>query len=274
MSYLIRQDYTRLIQPQHLSDLVGANFALLESFETAAIEEVTSYLIQKYDTAFEFTDISLHNKAAAYQAKARVYIDATSFSAASTYAQFATVLYNGSVYYATNAITPAGPWNAAQWTLIGKQYDLFYAVTPYPDWDYYATYNAGRMVYYSGKVYTALTQTDGSQPDQNPTQWGSGTPYSVPNNTQIWDTAYWAAGDSRNQRMVQTMIDVVLFHLHTRISPENVPEHREIRYNNAIAWLKSCAKGDHITAGLRRIQPRVGNRIRYGSSLPKQNNNF
>lgn len=274
MAYLIRQDYDRLIPSQHLSQLVAGDFDLLMPFETAAVEEISSYLVQKYDTAAELTSTDLWAYGTTYKAKNRVYINATAFSASATYAQYALVLYSGSVYYANVAIPAPAAWDATKFTLVGKQYALFYATTPKPDWDYYTAYEAGNQVYYSGKTYTAVRANEGSNPAQNPADWGTGSTYNVTGTIRVWDTNYWTAGDNRNQQMVLSVIDVVLFHLHTRISPSNVPEYRAQRYDNAIAWLKSCAKGDYITSGLKRIQPNQGARIRRGGSLPKQNNNF
>jgi hypothetical protein len=84
----------------------------------------------------------------------------------------------------------------------------------------------------------------------------------------------WVKGDNRNQQMVNYLIDIILYHLHSRIAPRNIPELRVKRYDDAIAWLKQCAKGEFITGGLPLLQPRQGMRIRHGGSLQKQNNNY
>ena len=44
--------------------------------------------------------------------------------------------------------------------------------------------------------------------------------------------------------LVTYMVDIAVYHLHANISPENVPEIRQIRYDAAIDWLKRVAKGD------------------------------
>ncbi|MEO2080617.1 MAG: phage protein Gp36 family protein [Leeuwenhoekiella sp.] len=53
-----------------------------------------------------------------------------------------------------------------------------------------------------------------------------------------------AEGDNRNALVVMYMVDIAVYHLHANISPENVPEIRQIRYDAAIDWLKRVAKGD------------------------------
>lgn len=54
------------------------------------------------------------------------------------------------------------------------------------------------------------------------------------------------AGEERNPRIVMLMVDIVLYHIHSRIAPRNIPEIREIRYDNAIEWLKAVNKGTII----------------------------
>jgi phage gp36-like protein len=39
------------------------------------------------------------------------------------------------------------------------------------------------------------------------------------------------------------MVDIVLYHINSRITPRNIPEIREIRYEQAIDWLKAVVAG-------------------------------
>ncbi len=55
---------------------------------------------------------------------------------------------------------------------------------------------------------------------------------------------FGATEGNRNQLVVLYMVDIALYHLHSNISSDNVPEIRIIRYNAAIDWLKRVAKGD------------------------------
>lgn len=50
--------------------------------------------------------------------------------------------------------------------------------------------------------------------------------------------------EQRNPVVLMYMIDIILYHIHSNISPRNIPELRGIRYEAAITWLKMVAKGD------------------------------
>lgn len=66
-----------------------------------------------------------------------------------------------------------------------------------------------------------------------------------------YDTAaiFSASGAARNDSLVMFLVDMVLYHIHSRIAPRNIPELREIRYTAAIDWLKALKNGD-VDAGL------------------------
>lgn len=274
MGYLIRNDYKGLIQTDNLSQIIGSDYTILSRAELAAQSEVISYLIQKYITTQEFTDTIAYTYGAARNAKDRVYLDATAYNAAAIYDLDSLVLQAGNVYICTVAIVTPEAFTIGKWTLLGAQYAMFYVTNPKPDWDYYTEYIAGNQVFYKNKTYTATRPNSALAPDLNPTEWGSGTAYSVDGAILPTDPSRWTSGDNRNPQMVNYMIDVVLYHIHSRIAPRNIPDLRVKRYDDAISWLKSCAKGDYITASLPKIQPKSGMRSRWGSRLPKQNNNY
>ncbi len=274
MGYLFSQDYKSLIQSDSLTQIIGADTSLLTQAEQAAQSLLTSYLVQKYDLAKEFTSTAIWSPLVPYSAKDRFYLNANAYSTSSTYTLNALTLYGGFVYKCSTAITVAEAWNVAKWTLIGAQFAMFYAKTPKNDWDYYTTYEAGDEVFYQDKTYTAVMPSTGIAPNTNTSAWGSGTTYSVTTGTAPTDTAKFTAGDNRNQQLVEYMVDVILYRLHSRIAPHNIPELRVKRYDDVISWLKNVAKGENITADIEKIQPKSGARIRWGSALPKQNNNF
>lgn len=49
-------------------------------------------------------------------------------------------------------------------------------------------------------------------------------------------------GAERHPVIIMYMIDVVLYHLHSNISPRNVPQLRMDRYDAAIKWLTMVSK--------------------------------
>ncbi|NSW46211.1 MAG: DUF1320 family protein [Bacteroidales bacterium] len=50
-------------------------------------------------------------------------------------------------------------------------------------------------------------------------------------------------GNQRNQLIVLYLIDMILYHLHARVSPRNISQLRVDRYNQAIEWLKMASTG-------------------------------
>lgn len=50
-------------------------------------------------------------------------------------------------------------------------------------------------------------------------------------------------GTSRNAMIVMIYVDMVLYHLHSRINPGQVPQLRIDRYNEAKRWLEMVAAG-------------------------------
>lgn len=51
-------------------------------------------------------------------------------------------------------------------------------------------------------------------------------------------------GANRNSYLVMIFVDIVLYHIHSRINPRQIPEIRVDRYERAIAWLKMVTKGE------------------------------
>lgn len=288
MSYLIYSDYRRLIQSDNLQQIISSDMTVLSAAERAAIAESQSYLKQKYDVSKEFDETMLWSIAKAYNAGDRVYLDATAYNAASTYALGVLVLQSGNVYKCTTAIVTPEAFNGAKWTVIGAQYDIYSAALPKPEFDYGRYYNVNDDVFWKDFTYKCKIQTPyldhdtaiqyreienlpqkNVAPDdviQGATYWGNKTAYSIAAGTLPTDAAKWVALDNRDQQMVVYLIDITLYHIHSRIAPRNIPELRVKRYDDAIAWLKMCAKGD-VTPNLPLIKPMQGNRIRYGGGI-------
>ena len=57
------------------------------------------------------------------------------------------------------------------------------------------------------------------------------------------------AGDARNPQIVMYLVDMALYHLHSRQNPRYVPQIRQDRYDHAIAWLTMVRKGG-LSCGL------------------------
>lgn len=111
-------------------------------------------------------------------------------------------------------------------------------------------YTAGNYAVYSGRVYRCEDTGAAVIADlANPAKWTNVAPdktfYSavaaVIAGVEIDETASWTAGDTRNALIVRFMLDLIVYELHCRINPKNVPESRLIRRDDAIRWLKAVA---------------------------------
>ena len=247
---------------------------------------------QKYDL-IEFADLNIWSSAVAYNVRDRVYLSATIYSNTTNYTIGTTTLYNSNVYVCISATT--GNFDPTKWTLLGTQYTIFSVNYPYPLFDYTAFYNVGDKVFWKGYVYTCLVQTplldhdtllqydkieaiplNNIAPndliDGSTQYWGQKTAYVVPSGTLPTNSFYWSMTDNRDQQMLLYFIDITLYHVHSRIAPRNIPDLRVKRYDDAINWLKMCAKGE-VTPALPLIQPKQGRRIRYGGNI-KITNSF
>lgn len=288
MSYLYINDYKKSIQQINLMQVVGGDFSILMQWQLAAEEKAVSYLTQKYATEVEFTNTSVWDAFKIYGAGDRVYLDATPYIPDTTYTVKSLVLQNGRIYYALQTTT--GNFDPAAWVSLGNQYDLFYGTYPYPVFNVNEFYKKGTMVFWNGYVYTA--QSDSAYPNinniqygqyryvpqnnyfpgdpQNYNQWGTGVAFSIPGGTLPTDGVLWTKGDNRGQQMVQTCADLVIFYIHQRISPQNIPVNRTENYRMAVQWLRDAGEGV-VTPKLPKRQPNQGNRIRYGGNVQNVN---
>lgn len=217
LKYLRKQDYTRQISTKNLDELLGGNDSIRIDSEQTAYEKLQSYLVSRYDLAFEFRDVVKFVFTDTYYGGQVVYLDATAYSASATYALNDMVLEAGYVYYCKTAILVGEAFNPAKWTKIGAQYDLFNMPLPYTRFDYKTWYEVNDLVFWKDYNYKSTIST--SPPTQqsqlqsnrtvdiplfnsfpnatNQTQWTNKTAYSF---SQLWPNAVpadftaWSAG--------------------------------------------------------------------------------
>lgn len=82
-------------------------------------------------------------------------------------------------------------------------------------------------------------------------------------------------GTDRNAILVVYLCDMVVYHIHARINPRNIPTLRQARYEQALRFLEWAANGK-ITPGLPLKTDTEGNEtptIKYGSNK-KFNQNY
>ena len=271
MARLLRDlDYLRVIQSDNLAQIIESNDQVKLDVEQSAQAEMISYLAQRYKVKEVFSNTTVFDIDAVYYAKNLVEFTASTYTQATTYNVGDYAVYNGYVYQCnTNSTT--GAFNASKWDLICADKQLYYITLPYNEFDYYTSYEIGDIVWFENKVYTCAQRCKNIEPT-NSVFWGTGTSYSV---TGVYptDTTKWTKGDNRNQQIVLYLIDITLYHLHSRINPRNVPDLRKERYNGnsptdsggAIGWLKSVAHGN-VNADLPEFAPSQGLSMRYGNA--------
>jgi hypothetical protein len=293
MSYLLQNDFKKIIQTENLLQLVGSDLTILSFAQNYAEALATSYLRQKYDTAKEFTDTNTWNVATVYTAETLIYLDASAYSAVATYALNTLTLQAGSVYLCTTAITVGEAFTPAHWALLGLQYAMFFVTLPFPEFNLYQIYVKGDQIFWKDKTYTCVQATilpthqnvlDAGTysavvvgnifPDdinfglQN---WGVGAAYIVASGTLPTNTTKWTSGDNRSSELVTHCINIALYLIHSRISSNNIPEHRTKARDESILWLKDAAEGKYITADIPVLQPKDGARIRFGGNVKATN---
>lgn len=292
MAYLRDKDYDSLIQAENLSQILSNDAVIKASCANIAQAEAISYLSQKYSVKEEFTETLPFNNSAIYNAGDRVELNFPAYNPLLTYSLNSLITFSGKAYKNTTAITVPEAFNTTKWFFIGNQYDIYFVTYPAPLFDYRAFWAVGKDVFWRNKVYTNKVQTNpishysalqsglleniGSinvfpdDPQNGLAYWGTGTAYTLLAGTLPSDATKWTLGDNRNPQMVMILIDIALFHMHSRISPRNIPQLRKDRYEGALEWLKMVAHGE-ITATLPILQPLRGNRIRWGGRVKNDN---
>lgn len=291
MGYLRTRDYSKQIQSDNLTQIISADSGILTLAELAAQEECISYLVQKYMTDQEFTDTNPWSPALAYTGGSRFELLYDDYVTTNNYAINDCVVYSGKCYVCT--ATTTGAFDVSDWDLLGNKFDLFYGAYPFAIFNIEKVYRVGDQVFWKGNTYTckvatipvghgdllqAGTYSNTPQPNVFPDDpvngvqyWGSPVAYTIPAGTLPSDDAY-ILGDNRSQQLVMMMVDITLYHVHSRIAPRNIPALRDNRYIAAIEWLKQANTGT-ITANIPLIQPAQGRVIRFGGNT-KANNTY
>jgi hypothetical protein len=277
MARLLRnQDYLRQIQESNILQIIEEDDTIRHYVEQAAQSEMISYLAQRYITSKIFTDTSEFDIDATYYGKNLVEYTAAEYAVNVAYVVDDRVAYKGKLYKNILGCTGVVPTFATNWTYICEDKSLYYAKTNESEYSHSTTYAIGDDVWYNDVVYTCIAESLAHLPTDTG-YWTAGATYSF-DGFYPENTTYWTKGDNRNQLIVTYLIDITLYHLHSRINPRNIPELRYVRYDGgnalqtggAIGWLKKVSSGD-VTAELPVIIPEQGVSIRYGSVTKNTN---
>lgn len=271
MRLLRTKDYYSQIQQDNLEQVIENDELILKQVEQAAQAEMVSYLTQRYEVSNVFTDTTEFSIDATYYGKNLIEYTAPEYSTGTTYSAYTRIVYNDLIYKSIGATT-GGTFNTSEWEYITPDKTLYYAKLNASEYVHTTTYSLGDVVWYNSKTYTALTNSIVSYvPSAYPALWGTGTDYTFSGHFPE-ETTYWQQGDNRNALLCMFLADLVLYHLHCRINPQNVPISRLVRYDGntekqtggAIGWLKKIAAGE-LNADLPEILPVQGNRFSWGS---------
>lgn len=288
LRYLTDRDYF-VIQDVQLNQIIQNNVSRKYQAENTAIEELESYLRQRYDVKQEFTNTGNYTGiGSVYNVGDRVVLDAPAYVTTQAYGNGSIVTYQNKMYQSITSMSP-GPFNPTNWILIGNQYDIYYVIPPIdaPVFDIYKLYNLGDKVYWNGFTYICTHQTqpystedliqfykyqnvppynifpDDRLANANEQFWGTKTAYTV--NTSVQNTSNWFLGDNRSQQMVMYMTDITIYHLHRSIAPQNIPDMRKEAYKYAIKWLEKVTTGE-VSANIPVLQPNMGLKFTHGGN--------
>jgi hypothetical protein len=271
MARLLRDlDYLRVIQSDNLAQIIESNQQVKLDVEQSAQAEMISYLAQRYKVKEIFSNTTVYDNINTYYAKNLVEYTEVAFSISNSYIIGDRVSYQNKIYEANQPIAPSA-FDSAEWDYVCDDYSLFYVTLPENEFSYYNHYVTGDIVWYENKTYTCTQNCNKIYPT-NGQFWTDNGTYSI-SGIYPTDTNTWTAGDNRNQQIVLFLIDITLYHLHSRINPRNVPDLRKERYNGnsssdsggAIGWCKSVAKGN-VMADLPEYAPEQGMPMRYGNA--------
>lgn len=111
-----------------------------------------------------------------------------------------------------------------------------------------STYTTNQLVSQNGFIYKAKGAV--SAGPFNASQWDN-----IATNNSLYfvtatastagnlpTTSEFGLGDTRHPALLMYTKDIALYHIHSNISPQNIPELRKKRYDDAIAWLNKVSK--------------------------------
>jgi phage gp36-like protein len=135
------------------------------------------------------------------------------------------------------------------------RYNTALIFTPVPKWSASVSYAVDEIIYYepNNKTYKAIDISTNENPIDN---------------ANLWEEIQ----DIRDAQVKMYVIDLTLYHIHSRINPRNIPDLRLNRRDEAVKWLVMISKGD-ITVDLpeRNEEDKTGYRIAWGSETKRIN---
>lgn len=90
-----------------------------------------------------------------------------------------------------------------------------------------------------------------------------------------YDTSkiFAATGSARNASVLARAKHIVLYYVHSKGNPRNIPDIRVKLYDDTIEWLKSVRDGEIVPPGLPILEKEDGGSqvLRFGGNTPRNN---
>lgn len=107
----------------------------------------------------------------------------------------------------------------------------------------------------------------------------------APAATLLTNTTYYTEGDTRNQKIVEIIVDVMLYKILSRLNAIDMPLNRKERYDGndakqlggALGWLKMVARGTvhpDLPLIVANQDDQTGNVVIYGDATDVKTQNF
>ncbi|MDH4127157.1 MAG: DUF1320 domain-containing protein [Spirochaetota bacterium] len=212
--FLVKFDFETLIQEENLDEITISNDRIINDAIDNAVSEAAGYIRNRYDENKAFRVVKTYTKTDIYAIEDRVFWSPTVYNATLTYVTGDQVSFN----IETSPVIDEKIYVANQSVAVGET-----PLTTPAKWDLKADNNT----FYVCKATTIA----GDLPT---------------------DTTKFTAGDNREPKLKTVVIDIVLYNIHSRITPHDIPVIRQIRYDgagnkdkseHAIGWLEKVQKG-------------------------------
>ena len=209
--FLVKYDFQTLIDEDKLNQVTDDNDRLLNDAMDASIEKVAGYIRHRYDYDQVFKVVQPYAAGTAFVEDDRVFWDATAWDADTVYTSGDIV----SIDTGTESNEDEKIYQANDTTVAGES-----PLTTPAKWDLLADNNT---------FYTCIANSTGNLPTNE---------------------TYFTAGDDRNPLIKEITCDIVLYNIHSKVSPRNIPDVRRVRYDGA----GNLKEGDSAIATLMQIQ--------------------
>lgn len=307
--YITLADYRSSIQKGQLNKQIldelnnGQERQFAESW---AIGKVRGSLGHRYNIDFEIRPTLPFDIEKTYYAGDRCIISFDQWEQSKAYKQNDCVIKDGNGYLCLLENSDSS-FDPDKWQGIGKENSIWSILFPYPIFslniegainsNVIGYYKTGDRVFWNNKIYEAIIDSK-ILPGDEVLQYGQYSSVPTVNvfpddpayGSRYWkfiedysvkgdlttlpsgndpDTA-WKPTDSRDPVIVQAIIDLALWQLHSRISPNNIPDLRIDKMKMTFSWLRSVNDGDE-NIDMLRLQPEQGDSITWGSKIKQRN---